>query len=107
MQGGHIFYYGFCFCLPERWARYATSAITFVMAVVVVCVEALALAAGRGSMLSLVLVAAICMGAVLMSCATSYDSYAEHKRLTGSTTVGVGAPDLPACKPVRLQEFPV
>lgn len=107
LDGGHMFFYLFSFCLPDRWARYATSAITFVMGVAVVCVEGLAMSAGRGSMISLVLVAFISMCAVLMSCATSYDAYAQHKRLTAPKTVGVGLPGKSVVKPVPLREFEV
>lgn len=105
LDGGHIFFYMFSFCFPERFARYATTVVTFIMGVAMVCVEAVALAAGRGSKISLVLVAGICLCAVLVSCSTSYDSYIRHKRLSHSKEVGVGvaANGMPA--PVRLQEM--
>lgn len=106
LDGGHIFYYLFCFCLPERWARYATTGVTFVMGAAVVCVEAIAFTAGKGSLISLGLVATICLFAVLMSCATSYDSYARHKRLFANGNVGVGVPrdNTAHVAPVRLRE---
>lgn len=114
LDGGHMFYYLFSICLPERWARYATTGITFIMAIGVVFVESLALSAGEGSVVSLVLVALICFAAVLMSCATSYDSYSKYKKLGVPSTVEVGRPtslDARQTSParptrVRIQELP-